>query len=221
MAVIALFVLLEIAVLLGVGSWIGVGWTLLLMVATSALGIWLARTQGARALSDLTRAVRERRQPQNEVTDGLLIGGGAMLMVLPGFIGDLIGLALILPPTRSLVRRRLIRAAQAHAVALGVPGGGTVVDGMVDGGVGGDVTADRPGGARVGMVRIIGVGSSPDPHSSGPRRVVGQHGGSSVVDGTVLDETVLDGTVVDGTVVDGTVVDDTDARDAGGSRPLR
>ncbi|GAA2010693.1 FxsA family protein [Nakamurella flavida] len=207
MAAIALFVILELVVLLGVGSLIGAGWTLLLVLATSALGIWLARTQGARALTDLTRAVRERRQPQNEVTDGLLIGGGAMLMVLPGFIGDLVGLALILPPTRKLIRRRLVRAAQARAVALGVPGGGPVVDGgvIVDGPAAGP-------DARVGVIRVLGVGQVPTgafadgARSTGLRRVHGE----------VIDADVVEGQVIDGVVVDGSRVDP-DAGPAGGA----
>jgi len=93
----ALWVAAEVVVVVLVASWIGVGWTL------------LAR-QGTRALAELRQRARERRPPGRALGDAGLIAGGGLLMVLPGFIGDVVGLLCLLPPTRFLVRGLLARA---------------------------------------------------------------------------------------------------------------
>jgi UPF0716 protein FxsA len=100
-----LLALAEVVVFVLVAGWIGVGWTLLATLATSALGWALLARQGTRALTEL----RERRPSGRAVGDAGLIAVGGLLMVLPGFIGDLAGLLCLLPPTRFVVRGLLAR----------------------------------------------------------------------------------------------------------------
>jgi UPF0716 protein FxsA len=113
--IIALLVIgpiIEIGVLVAVGQQIGVGPTLLLMLATSALGAVLLRQQGGRAWrafrADLTNGV----PPGPSATDGLLVLIGGLFMLVPGFVSDVIGLLLIAPPTR-----RVARSYVMHMVA--------------------------------------------------------------------------------------------------------
>ena len=108
--VAGLLVLAEFVVFVLVASWIGLGWTILATLATSALGwMLLARqgTQGARPTC--ASAPAPGRPAGRELGDAGLVAAGGLLMVLPGFIGDLLGLLCLLPVTRGLVRAVLTR----------------------------------------------------------------------------------------------------------------
>ena len=108
---IGLLALIEIVGFILVASWIGVGWTILLTLATSVLGWALLARQGVRALAELRDRARSRRPAGRELGDAGLIAVGGLLMVLPGFVGDLIGLLCLLPGTRGLVRALLTKLA--------------------------------------------------------------------------------------------------------------
>ena len=117
---IALFVvvpLLELAIILEVGREIGVGPTIAVLVADSVLGGVLMRTQGRAAWRRLAEATRSGRPPAREVLDGALIIAGGALLLTPGFLTDVLGLALLLPPTRALIRRVLARRLMHRMVA--------------------------------------------------------------------------------------------------------
>ena len=104
-----LLILAEFAVFVLVASWIGLGWTILATLATSALGFVLLAKQGTKALTDLRDRARSRRSAGRELGDAGLVAAGGLLMVLPGFLGDVVGLLCLLPGTRGLVRRVLTR----------------------------------------------------------------------------------------------------------------
>lgn len=93
----------ELLVLMAVGEWIGPGLTILLMLATSVLGVWLLRREGARSWRAFRASLLEQRPPGPAATEGLLVLIGGVLMVLPGLVTDLVGALLVLPPTRRLV----------------------------------------------------------------------------------------------------------------------
>jgi UPF0716 protein FxsA len=118
MAFVLLYLVVEIVALVALGSAIGLGWTLLVLMAGSVLGLWLARREGVRAAQALAEAVSNRRVPTAEVTDGMLVAAGGVLLFVPGLVTDLAGLLLVLPPTRALVRRRLVRAAEERSPEL-------------------------------------------------------------------------------------------------------
>jgi UPF0716 protein FxsA len=119
--VAGLLVLSELLVYVLVAAWIGVGWTILATLATSALGFALLARQGTRALTDLRERARARRPAGRELGDAGLVAAGGLLMVLPGFIGDLVGLLCLLPGTRGLVRALLTRVVLARAPGLRGP----------------------------------------------------------------------------------------------------
>ena len=116
----------EIAVIVAVGQAIGALVTVLLLVAVSMAGVALLRRQGARTFTALGDAVRNRRNPQPEMVDGMLIALAAGLVVFPGFVSDVLALFLLFPPTRGIVRRRVLRRAERRA-----PQQGFVVDSEV------------------------------------------------------------------------------------------
>jgi len=116
--------ILELYVIIKVGGLIGVLPTLALLLAISLLGATLLRHQGRGAWRRFNEAIAARRLPGREVADGLLITIGGALLLTPGFITDAVGLLLLLPPTRAVVRR-LLRAYFGHRfVVVGVGGAG-------------------------------------------------------------------------------------------------
>jgi len=117
--------LLEIYVIVQVGQAIGALWTILLLVVDSVVGAWLVRREGARAWAALREAIGSGRMPSRELADGALILIGGTLMLAPGFVTDVWGLLLVLPPTRP-VFRRLLASLVGRQVLLDVtrPGPG-------------------------------------------------------------------------------------------------
>jgi UPF0716 protein FxsA len=99
----------ELFVIIKVADAIGVLDTIVLLIAGWPLGIWALRSQGRAAWRRLAVAVAENRPPTREVVDGALIVAGGGLLIVPGFITDAIGITLLFPPTRALVRAFLVR----------------------------------------------------------------------------------------------------------------
>jgi UPF0716 protein FxsA len=107
--VAGLLALAEVVVYVLVASWIGLGATILATLATSALGWALLARQGTRALAELRERARTRQPAGRELGDAGLVAVGGLLMVVPGFLTDLVGLLCLLPGTRGLVRVGLVR----------------------------------------------------------------------------------------------------------------
>ena len=121
---IALFIvvpLAELYVILKVGDAIGVLPTLALLVADSLLGSFLLRSQGRAVWRRFTEAMRAGRVPHREVLDGVFVIFGGAFLITPGFLTDVVGVVLLLPPTRALVRRIASRRL-AGRIAVGVAG---------------------------------------------------------------------------------------------------
>ena len=140
--------IIELFVIIQVGEVIGVLPTIALLVADSILGAMLMRSQGRIAWGRFNAALAEGRIPHREVLDGALVIFGGALLLTPGFVTDVLGIILLLPPTRVLVRalvaRRLLprivitRFGAPAAAAAGTarrggprrrPGGGADVEG--------------------------------------------------------------------------------------------
>ncbi|HEX4101350.1 MAG TPA: FxsA family protein [Pseudonocardiaceae bacterium] len=121
--------IVELTVLIAVGHAIGVLATIGLLILTSLVGAVLLRSEGARALGAVVEVLRARRPPHRELLDGMLITAAGVLIILPGFVSDLLGLLLLLPPIRSLVRRRILRSASRRTPARYAPG--DVVEGEI------------------------------------------------------------------------------------------
>ncbi len=112
---VVLFILLPIAeiyVIVKVGEAIGILPTLALLILDGFLGAALARSQGRAAWLRFNQALAEGRVPAREVFDGAMIIVGGAFLLAPGFITDVIGLLLLLPPTRALFRGLVSRMAR-------------------------------------------------------------------------------------------------------------
>ena len=109
--------LLELYVILQVGEAIGVLPTIAILIADSVLGSVLMRSQGRLAWQRFNLAVAEGRVPAREAIDGVLVVFGGALLLTPGFVTDVFGLLLLLPFTRPLLRRLLVRRFAARMVA--------------------------------------------------------------------------------------------------------
>lgn len=127
--------LAELAVIIQVGQLIGVWWTIGLLLADSLLGSWLLRHQGRAAWRRFNQALQAGRVPTREVLDGTLVIFGSALLLTPGFITDVFGAVLLVPPTRALVRSVLVRRLSHRMVVSAGRGGrgdydveGTAVD---------------------------------------------------------------------------------------------
>ncbi len=107
----------ELAILIQVGQLIGIWWTIALLIADAVIGSMLARSQGRAAWRRFNEAIAGGRPPARETLDGALVLFGGALLLAPGFLTDLLGIALLLPPTRALVRAVLVRRFAARMVA--------------------------------------------------------------------------------------------------------
>ena len=111
----------EIALIIQVGELIGVWWTIALLLADAVLGSLLLRSQGRAVWRRFSESVTEGRVPHREVVDGVLVIFGGALMLAPGFITDLFGALFLIPPTRAVMRRLLVRRASLRIVGATVP----------------------------------------------------------------------------------------------------
>jgi UPF0716 protein FxsA len=110
----------ELYVIVRVAELIGVLPTLALLLAGALLGALLLRLQGRGAWRRFNAALAARRFPGREVADGLMIAAGATLLLIPGFITDVFGLILLVPPARAIARRLMRTYLGRRFVVLGV-----------------------------------------------------------------------------------------------------
>jgi len=99
--------LLELWVLIEVGSRIGTGPTIGLVVVTAIAGASLARWQGLSAIERMRTMSRAGKIPAEPVFDGILILLAAALLLTPGILTDILGFALLVPLTRRIIRARI------------------------------------------------------------------------------------------------------------------
>jgi len=100
--------LLELYVLIQVGSGIGGLSTILLCLFTAALGGWIIRWQGLTTLLDAQKRIAMGELPAEHGFHGLLLGLAGLLLFTPGFITDTAGFLLLIPPLRTFLINRLL-----------------------------------------------------------------------------------------------------------------
>lgn len=171
--VVVVLLILEVLAIRFVALQIGGGLTFLLLVATSVLGGWVVTREGRRRWQALGDAVRAGRPPQREVADGVLVLIGGLLLLLPGFVSDVLGILLVLPATRALARRLLVPVLGRHLLV-------------------------RVGGASAGA-GAAGMGFRRMRGASGQDQVIQGH----VVSDDAVQGEVFEGEVVEGDVAEG------------------
>lgn len=112
--------LVEIFVIVQVGQLVGPWWTIALLVLSSVVGAVLVKREGSKAWERFTAALGRGRVPAKETADGGLVIFGGALLLTPGFVTDLVGLLVLIPGSRDLVRRFMV----ARAIDVGVGGMG-------------------------------------------------------------------------------------------------
>src|SRR5215216_6584819 len=124
LALLVIFIvvpLAELYVIFKVGEAIGVPLTILLLAADSVIGSLLLKSQGRAVWRRFNETMAAGRVPHRELIDGVLVIFGGAFLITPGFLTDIVGLMLLLPPTRAIVRRMLVRRMGRGAVGGGRP----------------------------------------------------------------------------------------------------
>ena len=144
MWLLALFIavpLIEIALFIQIGGAIGLGWTLLIVVLTAALGTWLVRNQGIRAIAQLRDSPSDLSDPPGPLFPGAMILFAGALLLTPGFFTGTVGFLLLAPPVRVAIHQFLRKRVRVQRFEMGRrPGprtgpdhpagpGGTIIDG--------------------------------------------------------------------------------------------
>ncbi|TCP57319.1 UPF0716 protein FxsA [Tamaricihabitans halophyticus] len=163
--VLLLYLIVEIAAVVAVTSAVGLLWTLVLLFGGAVLGSSLARREGGKAMRALMQTANAGRAPHSEITDSMLIGLGGMLILLPGFVSDLFGFLMLLPPSRALIRKRWVKSLERRVHA-------------------------RQGGSMRATVVVDGEVVTEEPRSNEPdeSRKPGDNGRGLVIDGSVVDD---------------------------------
>lgn len=94
----------EIYVLLQVGHAIGVLDTIALLILVSVIGGWLVKREGLSVLRRAQTQLEAGRVPAVELVDGILVVAAGALLITPGFLTDLAGIVVLLPPVRAVIR---------------------------------------------------------------------------------------------------------------------
>jgi len=94
----------EIYLLIQIGSAFGVFTSITLVVFTGFLGAYLARIQGLQTIFRIQESLREGRMPSGELLDALLIGVAGLVLLTPGFLTDTVGFVLLIPSTRNAIK---------------------------------------------------------------------------------------------------------------------
>lgn len=113
--------LIEIALFIQVGGWIGLWPTLAIVIATAIAGTILVRSQGSQALARLRQSFDELRDPTETLAHGAMILFSGALLLTPGFFTDAVGFALLAPPVRTFLFRKLRERVNVQTVSAGHP----------------------------------------------------------------------------------------------------
>lgn len=120
--------IIEIALLIQVGGAIGIWPTLGAVVATAVFGTWMLRVQGISTLRRAQASLAHNQFPAAEVFNGLCLVFAGALLLTPGFVTDALGLLLMTPPLRALLRARItgwmLAHGRIHMTGMGGMGGG-------------------------------------------------------------------------------------------------
>jgi UPF0716 protein FxsA len=129
LAIILAIPLIEIAVFIEVGSAIGVAWTIAIIVLGTIIGVSLVRIQGFVTLTRARQQLDQGVLPGRELFDAVCLALAGILIFLPGFVTDILGVLLLLPPVRGLARRLAAAWLEKHGREVRVQRQGTVIEG--------------------------------------------------------------------------------------------
>ena len=106
----------EIYFLIKIGSYFGAFTTILIVIATALLGAYLARMQGFKTMHQMQENLQQGLMPAEELMDAFLIVIAAAVLLTPGFITDAFGFLLLIPTTRTFLKKWLRQRLQARSL---------------------------------------------------------------------------------------------------------
>ncbi len=109
--------LIELYLLITVGSYLGAGLTILVVLGTGMAGAYLARLEGWRTWQKIQHELQNGVTPANELIDGVLILVAGVLLITPGILTDVVGFGLLLPPSRAALKIAIRRALEKRVQA--------------------------------------------------------------------------------------------------------
>lgn len=115
--IIELYLFVQVSA--AIGFWAALAW----IVLVSVVGAWLVKREGLQALRRANTKAARGEIPTDELITGMLILFAGALMLTPGFLTDMVGLLLLFPPTRALVRSRVRARFSQGPVVIGRFGG--------------------------------------------------------------------------------------------------
>lgn len=114
----ALIPVIELAILIKVGSSIGVGYTILLVLGTAMVGAYLVRLEGLNIMLRFQKNMSEGIFPTEEIFDGAMILVSGALLLTPGLVTDLTGFLLVFPPSRKIIKGYVKKFVQARTKTI-------------------------------------------------------------------------------------------------------
>lgn len=124
---IVLVPIAELWVILRVGGEIGILPTIASLVIISAVGTALVKREGIKVWRDLTGAISRGEEPSRQIVHGACLAVAGILLLSPGFVTDVVGIALMLPPVRSLVVVAVSRRVRSGITVVNSTRSGPIV----------------------------------------------------------------------------------------------
>ena len=123
--------LIEIALFIQVGGFIGLWWTLGIVILTAVLGAALVRSQGLAVLSQIGSSIGQMQDPTEPLAHGAMILFSGALLLTPGFFTDIVGFLLLVPGVRGWIFKQIRDRLQIvqHVDVRGPQGNSETIDG--------------------------------------------------------------------------------------------
>jgi len=127
-ALIVVIPLAELYVIVQVGQELGILPTIALLIVISAVGSALVKREGVRVYRDFVSAIRTGVEPTRQIVAGVCVLGAGVMFLAPGFFSDMVGIALLLPPTRRVVTQLVLRGSSRRTTVIRATHTGPIVD---------------------------------------------------------------------------------------------
>jgi len=127
-ALVVVAPLLELYVIVQVGGQIGLLPTVALLIAVSAVGTSLIKREGIKVYREFVAAIQRGEEPAEQLVHGVCLLGSGVLMLAPGFVSDIVAIALLVPPIRALIVRLVLRRSSAKVTVIRATRSGPIVE---------------------------------------------------------------------------------------------
>ena len=127
-ALVVVAPLLELYVIVQVGGHIGLLPTVALLIAVSAVGTSLIKREGIKVYREFAAAIQRGEEPDEQLVHGVCLLGSGVLMLAPGFVSDIVAIALLVPPIRALIVRLVLRRSSAKVTVIRATHSGPIVE---------------------------------------------------------------------------------------------